>query len=60
VLRLTLVGRGQRLEAAGSIVGSGASAPVDPISKLILDGLDIFWTKEETASFCVIAPRPGP
>jgi len=59
VLRLTLVGRLRRLEAAGSIVGGGASAPVDPISKLILNGLDIFWSKEETASFCVIAPRPA-
>lgn len=58
-LRLILVGRVRRLEAAGSIVGGGASAEVDPISKLILDGLDISWIKEESASFCVIAPRPG-
>jgi len=58
VLRLTLVGQTRRLEAAGSIVGGGARAAVDPISQLILDGLDISWTKEETGSFCVIAPRP--
>jgi len=58
VLRLTLVGQTRRLEAAGSILGGGASAAVDPISQLILDGLDISWTKEEMGSFCVIAPRP--
>ena len=57
-LRLRLVGGPQCLEAHGSIVDGGPGAEVDPISKLILDGLDISWQiSEKTAAFHLVAPR---
>ncbi|MEO5680276.1 MAG: hypothetical protein ABIS47_11475 [Acidimicrobiales bacterium] len=60
-LHLVLTGRVGRLVATASIkgAGGGAGAPMDPISRLILDGLDVEWTKEEqSASFRLVAPRP--
>lgn len=59
-LRLSLAGRPQCFEAEGWIVGGGPGAGVDPISRLILDGLDISWEmKEKTAAFRLVAPRSG-
>lgn len=61
-LHLVLVGQVGRLVAEGSIRGpgavAGAGAAMDPISRLILDGLDVEWAKEErSASFRLVAPR---
>lgn len=63
-LHLVLVGQVGRLVAEGSIrgAGAGASAPMDPISRLILDGLDVEWAvdwakEEQPASFRLVAPR---
>ena len=59
-LRLRLVGRSQCLEAEGSIVEGGSGGEVDPISQLILDGLDVMWDiSEKTAAFHLVAPGPG-
>ncbi len=59
-LRLRLVGRSQCLEAEGSILEGGSGGEVDPISRLILDGLDVTWDiSEKTAAFHLVAPRLG-
>ncbi len=59
-LRLRLVGRSQCLEAEGSIVEGGSGGKVDPISQLILDGLDVDWSNDEQVScFQLVAPRQG-
>ncbi|MEJ7765803.1 MAG: ATP-binding protein [Acidimicrobiales bacterium] len=59
-LGLSLVGHPHCLEAQGLIVEGGPGAEVDPISRLILDGLDISWEiSEKTAAFRLVAPRSG-
>lgn len=59
-LSLSLVGRAHCLQADGSIVGGGMGAEVDPISQLILDGLDVQWDSgEKEATFHLTAPRQG-
>lgn len=59
-LCLRLVGHPSCLEAEGWIVGGGPGAGVDPISRLILEGLDVSWEiSEETAAFRLVAPGPG-
>lgn len=61
-LRLALVGRSGHLQAEGSIVDGASSAPatIDPISQLILDGLDVEWSNDEQAPcFQLVAPRQG-
>lgn len=59
-LRLRLAGGPQCLEAEGSIVKGGPGGELDPVSRLILDGLDITWDiNEKAAGFRLVAPRPG-
>ncbi len=59
-LRLSLVGHPRCLEAEGSIIEGGPGGELDPISRLILDGLDISWdVSESTAAFHLVAPRLG-
>ncbi len=58
-LRLSLGGRNGHVVAEGSVTGGRPGAPVDPITKLILDGLDIEWSiDDEAACFHLEAPRP--
>ncbi len=58
-LRLSLEGRNGRVIAEGSVTGARPGAPVDPITKLILDGLDIEWsTDDEAACLHLEVPRP--
>ncbi len=59
-LRLSLRGRRGQLVAEGSVTGGGPGASMDPITQLILDGLDVEWANdEEAACFRLVAPRPA-
>ncbi|CAA9223068.1 MAG: hypothetical protein AVDCRST_MAG76-827 [uncultured Acidimicrobiales bacterium] len=59
-LHLSLQGRLGHLVAEGSVTGGRCGASIDPISQLILDGLDLEWSNdEERACFHVVAPRQG-
>ncbi len=59
-LHLSLRGRDGRLVAEGTVIGGKAGATIDPISQLILDGLDVEWANdEEAACFHLEAPRQG-
>ncbi len=59
-LHLSLQGRVGHLVAEGSITGGRGGATIDPISQLILDGLDVEWVNdEEAACFRLVAPRQG-
>ncbi len=61
-LRLALVGRLGQLRAEGSILDGDSESPstIDPISQLILDGLDVDWSNDEQVScFQLVAPRQG-
>lgn len=55
---LTLRNDRGHLFTEGSLVdGAPGAAAIDPVSQLILDGLDIDWTIEARApSFCLVAP----
>lgn len=57
-LHLSFQGRLGHLAAEGSVTGGRSGASIDPISQLILDGLDVEWSNdEEAASFHLVAPR---
>ena len=59
-LHLSLQGRRGHLAAEGSVTGGSGLTVIDPISQLILDGLDIEWaTDQEAACFRLVAPRQG-
>ena len=56
-LHLSVRGRLGHLVAEGSITG-GKGTTMDPITQLILDGLDVEWTNDEAAGcFQLVAPR---
>lgn len=58
-LHLSLRGRPGHLVADGSVTG-GKGTTMDPITQLILDGLDVEWTNDEAAGcFQLVAPRQG-
>lgn len=56
-LCLTLCGQDGRLTAEGGLLEDAVIAPIDPVSQMILDGLDIEWhSGAPSASFRLIAP----
>ncbi len=58
-LHLSIRGRLGHLVAEGSVTG-GKGTTMDPITQLILDGLDVEWTNDEAAAcFQLVAPRQG-
>ena len=62
-LRLTLHGEKGQLVAEGALHEDAQAAAIDPVSRLILDGLDIEWSSDGTF-FRLVAPgkqhRDGP
>lgn len=54
-LRLTLCGEGGQLVAEGALREDTPAAAIDPVSQLILDGLDIEWNSDGTF-FRLVAP----
>lgn len=62
-LHLTLCGEKGRLVAEGALHEDAPAVAIDPVSQLILDGLDIEWSSDGTF-FRLVAPggqhRDGP
>jgi len=50
-LRLTLCGEQGHLVAEGSLLEEVAVASIDPVSQLILDGLDVEWSSDAPTPF---------
>ena len=56
-LRLSLRDDRGHLYADGTLVGRTPAPTIDPVSQLILDGLDVDWTIDApSSSFCLVAP----
>ncbi len=56
-LRLTLCGEEGRLIADATLLSDVPVATVDPVSRMILDGLDVQWScAEQSPSFRLVAP----
>ena len=60
-IRLRLRGSLGIVEVDGALlpVPEGGGTPLDPISKLVLDGLDVSWAVDGS-TFRLTAPRPQP
>ena len=59
-LHLSLRGHTGQLLADGSVVGGTGGATIDPITRLILEGLNVEWSNDEAAAcFHLVAPRQG-
>jgi len=58
-LRLTLTGEQGQLVAEGALHEDAPVRTVDPVSQLILDGLDIEWSSDGTF-FRLVAPGRKP
>ena len=59
-LRLTLWGEKGRLVAQGSLLQDAPAAIIDPVSRLILDGLDVEWTSAAPSPSFTLATPGGP
>lgn len=56
-LRLTLIAEDGHLVAEGSLLDEAAVATIDPVSQLILDGLDVDWSSDAPSPFFrLVAP----
>ena len=57
LLRLKLREEDGRLFGEGSLLAEVSVAAIDPVSQMILDGLDVEWSIEAPSpSFCLTAP----
>ena len=57
-LHLTLCGEHGRLVAEGALHEDAPAVSIDPVSRLILDGLDIEWSSDGTFFRLVAPARP--
>lgn len=56
-LRVTLSGSGHHLVVEGALLPAVPGATIDPVSQLILDGLDVEWSIDGSSpSFRIVAP----
>ena len=56
-LRVTLSTAGEHLVVEGALVSELPGATIDPVSQLILDGLDVDWSTDgSSAAFRIVAP----